>query len=79
MGKLINGKKIAEEIRNELRAQIDEWVRNGHRAPHLTAVLVGDDPASHTYVRNKVKVRHTHMGITLIYWHRWNLSSGPLT
>lgn len=56
MSQLINGKKIAEEIRVELREQIVEWVRNGHRAPHLTAVLVGDDPASQTYVRNKVKV-----------------------
>lgn len=56
MAQLIDGKAIAAEIRGEIRTQIAEWVRNGHRAPHLTAVLVGDDPASHTYVRNKVKV-----------------------
>lgn len=56
MAKLIDGKKIAEEIRIELREQIQEWVKQGHRPPHLTAVLIGADPASQTYVRNKMKV-----------------------
>lgn len=55
--KLIDGKRIAEDIRVELREQIDEWMKNeNQRAPHLTAVLVGDDAASHTYVKNKMKV-----------------------
>lgn len=55
--KLIDGKKIAEEIRCELRDQINQWMKNeSQRAPQLTAVLVGDDPASHTYVKNKMKV-----------------------
>lgn len=56
MAKLINGLAIAKEIRQELREHIDEWRNAGHRAPHLTAVLIGDDPASHTYVNNKIKV-----------------------
>lgn len=56
MAKLINGLAIAKEIRQELREHIDEWIAEGHRPPHLTAVLIGDDPASHTYVNNKIKV-----------------------
>lgn len=56
MAKIISGIAISKEIRDELRTQIEEWVKNGHRAPHLTAVLIGDDPASHTYVTNKIKV-----------------------
>lgn len=55
MAKLINGAAIAKEIRDELREHIEEWKQNGHRAPHLTAILVGDDPASQTYVNNKIK------------------------
>lgn len=55
--KLIDGKKIAEEIRGELREQIKEWMKQeNQRAPQLTAILVGEDPASHTYVKNKMKV-----------------------
>lgn len=56
MAKIIDGKQIAEEIRNELKFKIDEWVREGHRPPQLTAVLIGSDPASCTYVKNKMKV-----------------------
>lgn len=68
MAKLINGLAIAKEIRHELKEHIIEWENEGHRPPHLTAVLIGDDPASHTYVNNKIKVcisltlfRHIHM------------------
>lgn len=55
---LIDGKKIAEDIRTELREQIKEWMtKENHRAPQLTAILLGDDPASRTYVNNKMKVK----------------------
>lgn len=40
---------------NELRAETQEWVSNGHRVPQLVAVLVGQDPASKIYVKNKMK------------------------
>lgn len=56
MAKLIDGKQIAEDIRNELKTEIQQWMAAGNRAPQLTAVLVGEDPASCTYVRNKMKV-----------------------
>lgn len=55
MAKLISGVAVANEIRAELKEQIEQWLAKGHRAPQLTAILIGDDPASHTYVSNKVK------------------------
>lgn len=56
MAQLIDGKQIATEIRNELKAKIEKWTQEGHRPPQLTAVLIGSDPASCTYVNNKMKV-----------------------
>jgi methylenetetrahydrofolate dehydrogenase(NAD+) / 5,10-methenyltetrahydrofolate cyclohydrolase len=56
MAKLIDGKQIAADIRGELKEQIIEWTSNGHRAPQLTAILIGEDAASSTYVNNKMKV-----------------------
>ncbi len=52
---LIDGKKIASEIKQELAAEVDRIKAAGERVPHLAAVLVGNDPASETYVANKVK------------------------
>lgn len=55
MAKLIDGKQIASEIREELRRKIETWKAQGQRAPQLTAILIGEDPASATYVSNKMK------------------------
>lgn len=55
MAKIIDGKQIAKDLQAELKEKIQLWINEGHRAPQLTAILVGDDPASHTYVRNKMK------------------------
>ncbi len=53
--KLIDGKKIAEELRNTLAAQVAEIIDSGAEPPHLSAVLVGNDPASESYVSGKEK------------------------
>lgn len=53
--KLIDGKTIAKELRSDLRKLVDEKVNNGERKPGLAVVLVGSDPASQVYVRNKRK------------------------
>ncbi len=50
---LIDGKAIAATIRDELGAQIRARMAQGHRAPGLATILVGKDPASEIYVRNK--------------------------
>ncbi len=52
---IIDGKKLAETLKSEIAAQVAEIVAAGGKIPHLAAVLVGDDPASQVYVRNKVK------------------------
>ena len=53
--KLIDGTRIAAEVRNEVRKEVDDWTSAGHRPPYLAVVLVGDDPASASYVRGKTK------------------------
>ena len=52
---LLDGKKVAKEVRAEIRVEVDKFIARGYRAPHLVAILVGDNTASHTYVRNKIK------------------------
>jgi methylenetetrahydrofolate dehydrogenase (NADP+)/methenyltetrahydrofolate cyclohydrolase len=52
-GKIIDGKAIAADIRREVREESDRLAARGKRRPGLAVVLVGDDPASHIYVRNK--------------------------
>jgi hypothetical protein len=52
---IIDGAKIAQDIRKELKVEVDEWVARGNRQPHLIALLVGEDPASATYVKNKMQ------------------------
>ena len=52
---LIDGKKIAAEIRAELKAEILSLKEQVKRAPRLAIVLVGNNPASETYVANKLR------------------------
>lgn len=52
---LLDGKYIASQIRNELREQVAAIVASGRRAPKLAVVIVGHNPASETYVANKLK------------------------
>jgi methylenetetrahydrofolate dehydrogenase (NADP+)/methenyltetrahydrofolate cyclohydrolase len=51
---LLDGKKIAAEIKLEVKNEVERLKAKGI-VPGLATVLVGDDPASHIYVRNKVK------------------------
>jgi methylenetetrahydrofolate dehydrogenase (NADP+)/methenyltetrahydrofolate cyclohydrolase len=52
---LIDGKKIASEIKAEIALEVKEMLAQGHKVPHLAAVLVGHDGGSETYVAGKVK------------------------
>ncbi|MDR2084920.1 MAG: bifunctional methylenetetrahydrofolate dehydrogenase/methenyltetrahydrofolate cyclohydrolase FolD [Bacteroidales bacterium] len=52
---LIDGKEVSSAIKEEIKKEVSEIIDSGKRAPHLVAILVGDDPASHTYVNNKEK------------------------
>ncbi len=51
---ILDGKLLARQIREELRDDVAEFIENNAEVPTLAAVLVGDDPASDVYVRNKV-------------------------
>jgi methylenetetrahydrofolate dehydrogenase (NADP+)/methenyltetrahydrofolate cyclohydrolase len=51
--RIIDGNAIAAEVRAEVAREVERIVAGGGRPPHLTAVLVGDDAASATYVRLK--------------------------
>jgi len=53
--KIIDGKAIAAEIREEIKQGVEKLVSSGGPRPGLATVLVGEDPASHTYVRMKQK------------------------
>jgi len=52
---ILDGKKLAQQIRSELAEEVVEFIQNNGVVPCLAAVLVGDDPASEVYVRNKRK------------------------
>lgn len=53
---LIDGKKIAEEIQNEIAAEVTRIKSSGAKVPHLAAILVGNDGSSETYVNGKIKI-----------------------
>eukprot|EP00069_Balaena_mysticetus_P019652 bmy_12415T0 len=52
---VISGRKLAEQIKQEVRQEVEEWVSSGNKRPHLSVVLVGENPASHSYVLNKTR------------------------
>ena len=52
---LLDGKKVSEEIKNEIAAEVAQIKARGEKVPHLAAVLVGSNGASLTYVGSKVK------------------------
>ncbi|SIN87784.1 methylenetetrahydrofolate dehydrogenase (NADP+) / methenyltetrahydrofolate cyclohydrolase [Sulfurivirga caldicuralii] len=53
--KIIDGKAVAAKVRGTIRKTVDQLVAQGKRRPGLAVVLVGEDPASQVYVRNKKK------------------------
>ena len=52
---LLNGKKTAADIKEEIALEVRELKDNGHKTPHLAAIIVGNNGASITYVNAKVK------------------------
>lgn len=53
--KILDGKKVANQIKEEIAVQVTEMKKKGEKVPHLAAVLVGNDGASLTYVGSKVR------------------------
>ncbi len=52
---LIDGKKISDDIKDELKVKVDNLISEGKKVPGLVTILVGEDPASGVYVRSKNK------------------------
>jgi len=52
---ILDGRKTSNEIKEEIAKEVSKIIESGKRAPHLAAILVGDDGASLTYVNSKVK------------------------
>ena len=55
---IIDGKEVAAAMRREIAAEVEAMVAEGKPAPHLVAILVGNDGASQTYVAHKEKCCH---------------------
>ena len=53
--RIMDGKALSETIKGEIADEVRDWVAAGNPAPHLAAVLVGEDGASRTYVDHKVR------------------------
>lgn len=52
---IISGTDLAKEIKNKVKSDVEEAVKTYGRAPHLVVILVGEDPASQSYVKGKGK------------------------
>jgi methylenetetrahydrofolate dehydrogenase (NADP+) / methenyltetrahydrofolate cyclohydrolase len=52
---LLDGKALSSQIKAEIKLQVEAWVADGGKKPHLAAVLVGNDGASETYVASKIR------------------------
>lgn len=55
MAKILDGLKVSQEVKNEIKQEVETIVKNGGKAPHLAAILVGENGASKAYVNSKVK------------------------
>ncbi len=63
IAKIIDGKLTATKVKNEIKAEVAGLIDNNENTPHLVAIIVGEDPASQTYVASKEKAAR-NVGIT---------------
>ncbi len=52
---ILDGKLVAQAVKDELKIKTAEFIKNGNPQPHLAAILIGNNGASETYVANKIK------------------------
>ena len=74
---LMDGKLVSEKIKQELKAESSRLIDSGID-PHLAAILVGDDPPSQTYVRNKEKACQEVGIISSVYRQSASISEAEL-
>ena len=65
---VLDGKKTAQDLKEEIKITVSEIRKDGQRSPHLAAILVGNDGASLTYVGSKVRsCKYVGFNSTLIH------------
>ncbi len=52
---MLSGLEVAQIVKTEIKAKVEQIIAQGKRQPHLAAILVGENPASESYVKNKIK------------------------
>ena len=78
MFQLLDGKATAIAIKDQIANEVRKYTQSGMRAPHLAAILVGDDGASQTYVANKEKSSHEVGFTSSVYRYSDNISEQQL-
>jgi len=68
MAIILDGKSLAKKIKEELKKEIEEYTKKGLRKPALAVILVGNDPASEVYVKNK-RESCNYVGINSLFFH----------
>jgi len=58
MAKIMEGSELAKKIRSRLKVEVEKYIETHEKKPHLAVILVGNDPASETYVKFKEKACH---------------------
>jgi len=76
--KLIDGKEIAKQLKEEIKIEVAEILDSGVDGPHLAAILVGNDPASETYVASKEKACKNAGILSSVYRYPSNISEKEL-
>lgn len=66
--KVIDGKKIAEEVKDEIAKKVQQWIKEDKPVPHLAAVIVGEDGASKTYI-GSIERSCREVGFTSSIYH----------
>ncbi len=75
---LLDGKKISDEIKSEIAAEVSKMIADTGKSPHLAAVLVGEDPASQTYVASKERSCKEAGFISSVYKYPENIPESEL-
>ena len=78
MTTLLDGKALAATMRADLAGKVADFSSAHGRPPALAVVLVGDDPASAVYVRNKVRACEAHGLHSVLETHSADLSEATL-
>jgi methylenetetrahydrofolate dehydrogenase (NADP+) / methenyltetrahydrofolate cyclohydrolase len=58
-GQILDGKALSLRIQETLKSRVSSWVQQGHRSPGLAVIMIGENPASAVYVRNKDRASTT--------------------